>query len=606
MSSQFKHWQSEVNAATKAARVLVLLPAAILFAFGTIATAQDRPVPKVELFGGYSYFYPGATITGQLPGALLPISSALESNPRGVGVSATYDFNRWLGLTLDTSINSGSHENGLGSRIDDTAFSNLSLGPKVTYRHGRLSPFIEVLVGDHRLMPDVFHDVNKLGFMFGGGFDISLTRHIALRLFRADYVYSKYSFGPPSVPTTNLNGLRAQSGLVFNFGGDDSRLAASAACSVQPGEVFADEPVTVTATGSDFNPKRTMKYDWSGTGVKVGGTDSSTQIDTAGLAPGAYQVNANLSDGSKHGVASCMAAFNVKQPHPPVVACSSDLRTIPSGGTATIRTTASSPDNRRLTYSYTASAGNISGANAMASLSSAGARPGDITITCNVGDDRNPSLTAFATTMVNVLAPPPPPAPIPVPAPQIKILESRLTLHSIYFATAQPFATKPKAGLAASQDQILITLAQDFKEYLTYKPEAHLILGGHADSRGSADFNKDLTQRRVDRTSNALVANGVPADHIETRSFGKEDQLTADQVRQQIADNPDLSPDDRNVMRKNLPVMVLANNRRIDISLSTTGQESTHRYPFNAKDYLALINTNNVDKKAASKKTAGK
>ena len=61
------------------------------------------------------------------------------------------------------------------------------------------------------------------------------------------------------------------------------------------------------ANGSNFNPKRTIKYNWSGTGVKVARTDASTQIDTTGLQPGSYQVSANLGDGSRNGVASCIA-----------------------------------------------------------------------------------------------------------------------------------------------------------------------------------------------------------------------------------------------------------------------------------------------------------
>ena len=77
-----------------------------------------------------------------------------------------------------------------------------------------------------------------------------------------------------------------------------------------------------------------------------------------------------------------------------------------TGDTATVRANASSPDNRRLIYSYTASAGNISGADATAALNSQGAQPGVITVTCNVSDDRNPSLTASSTTIVNVEAPP--------------------------------------------------------------------------------------------------------------------------------------------------------------------------------------------------------
>ena len=72
--------------------------------------------------------------------------------------------------------------------------------------------------------------------------------------------------------------------------------------------------------------------------------------------------------------------------------------------------------------------------------------------------------------------------------------------------------------------------------------------------------------------------------------------MTTEQIKEQIAQNPDISQDDRQVMLNNLPVMVLANNRRVDVTLSTTGQQSTHRYPFNAQDYLALISTKGVKK----------
>jgi len=217
-----------------------------------------------------------------------------------------------------------------------------------------------------------------------------------------------------------------------------------------------------------------------------------------------------------------------------------------------------------------------------------------------VSDDRN--LSASSTTMVNVEAPPPPPPPPPAPAPEIKILEAKLALHSIYFPTGRPTALKPEGGLVDSQADILTALADDFKNYLKYVPNAHLILGGHADERGSAEYNKALTERRVDRTRNFLTEHGVPAGDIETRSFGKEDNLNAEQVKQQIADNPDLSAGDRQQMLRNLKVMVLANNRRVDVTLSTTGQQSTHRYPFNARDYLALINTKGSNTKTPVKK----
>ena len=577
-------------------RVLAMLPAmlAVLFTFATLAAAQDQPAPKWELYGGYSFFHAGADVHGQLPGALFPISSRIEANPRGVGISGTYNFNRWFGLTLDASTHWGSGEGTLFHRIDDAAFSNLSIGPKVTFRRNRFAPFVEALVGDHRLMPDAFHDIDKIGLMLGGGLDINLYEHVALRLFRADFVLSNYKYGPPAVSSTDIRGLRAQVGLNFMFGGEKHPVLPSAACSVQPTEVFAGETVTATASGSNFNPKRTVKYNWNGTGVKVTGSDASTQIDTTGLQPGSYGVTANLNDGGKNGFASCSARFTVKEPRPPVITCSADPASVRTGGTSTINSNASSPDGRRLTYSYTATAGEISGNGYTATLNTRGAQPGRITVTCNVSDDRNPPLTASSTTTVNVEAPPPPP-------PQIKQLEARLALHSIYFPTARPTAENPEGGLVDSQAEILKTLAADYMSYLKYKPDAHLILGGHADPRGSEEYNKGLTQRRVERTENFLVEHGVPADHIETRSFGKDDNLTEEQVKEQIAQNPELTPGDRQQMLNNLRVLVLANNRRVDVTLSTTGQQSVRGYPFNAKDYLALINTKGGEKKPPAK-----
>lgn len=43
--------------------------------------------------------------------------------------------------------------------------------------------------------------------------------------------------------------------------------------------------------------------------------------------------------------------------------------------------------------------------------------------------------------------------------------------------------------------------------------------------------------------------------------------------------------------------MVMANNRRVDVTLNSIGAESTRRYPFNAKDYLALIDSKGAEKK---------
>jgi outer membrane protein OmpA-like peptidoglycan-associated protein len=153
----------------------------------------------------------------------------------------------------------------------------------------------------------------------------------------------------------------------------------------------------------------------------------------------------------------------------------------------------------------------------------------------------------------------------------------------------------PSGGLVESQQKVLLSLAQDFNRYLTFEPQAHLTRKGHADQRGSIEYNQGVTERRVDRAKSFLVEHGVPSANIETRALGKQEDLNADQVKQQMKDNPDLSADDQQKMLDNLQVIVLANNRRVDIVLSTTGQQSVRCYPFNAQDALALISTKGRD-----------
>ena len=575
--------------------VMRLAVFAILCAFATLAPAQDRPAPKWELYGGYSFFYPNADVHAMLPGGLLPVSSPLESNPRGVGASITYDFDRWFGLTLDASTHWGSGETGLNNRIDDTGFSNLSFGPKVTFRSAHVSPFLEALVGDQRLTPDAFHDIDKLGFMIGGGLDFKLSKHVALRLPRVDYVMSSYRYGPSATTgSTDLQGARLQAGLVFTWGGEHTVTPPGAACSVLPAEVFAGELLTATAAGSNFNPKRTVVYSWSGSGVKPGETGASTQIDTTRLHSGSYQVTARLSDGSASGDASCSARFTVKEPHPPMISCASDPASVAMGRTSTITSAATSPDGRRLTYSYTTSAGNITGNTSTATLDTGGAQPGTITVTCNVGDDRNPPLTASSLTTVVLQAPP--------PMPDVSAMEKRLALHSVYFATAKPRLENPDAGLLDSQEKTLTALASDFLTYLQSKPDARLTLEGHADPRGSVEYNQGLSQRRVDRVKGYLVSLGVPASNIQTEAFGKQENLTDKQVKAAVERNPELSAEDRQRVLNNMRTIILASNRRVDITLSSAGQasqESVREYPFNAADSLTLLKEEGTHKTAA-------
>jgi outer membrane protein OmpA-like peptidoglycan-associated protein len=95
----------------------------------------------------------------------------------------------------------------------------------------------------------------------------------------------------------------------------------------------------------------------------------------------------------------------------------------------------------------------------------------------------------------------------------------------------------------ASQQQTLRSLADDFHKYPQSKPDAHLTLEGHSDPRASAEYNQALFQRRVERVRRFLIEHAVPDANIETKAFGKQQNLTATQVHDAVEQNPELTPE---------------------------------------------------------------
>jgi outer membrane protein OmpA-like peptidoglycan-associated protein len=178
----------------------------------------------------------------------------------------------------------------------------------------------------------------------------------------------------------------------------------------------------------------------------------------------------------------------------------------------------------------------------------------------------------------------------------IEVPDTGLAFNSVYFQTDVPTSIKTEEGLVPSQQVALNSIADAFKKYLENKPDAHLKLIGHADERGPNGYNKDLSERRAEIAKNLLVDHGVPADHLETQGLGDDQNLTADQVKQMVEQNPELNEQERQKALERLHTLVLANNRRVDITLSTTGQESAHQYPFKAEDFATLVNRNGATK----------
>jgi hypothetical protein len=560
------------------------------------AFAQTDSTPKWDVFAGYQYLNPGGTVPAPVPfDPNNPTPFKLPAMAKGIGGAVTYNFAPHVGLESDFGYNrdSGSASSewtaGAGprfiARTEGVAFFAHALGTfnRVTYANGSIA-------------------TNGIGVILGGGMDIPFGKMFSWRVFGADYVWAQHNlanYASPSFPSLRrpgFEGARLRTGIVMSWGGAPA-LVPAAACSVQPTEVLVGEPIAATVTASNFNPKHTVAYSWSGNGGQVTGKDTTASIDTANATPGSYTIKAHVTDpkATKNNEASCSANYTVKPlppKNPPTMSLSASPTDLVTGGSVNLSANCTSSDSVPVSVAnWTSSAGNVSGSGSSATLSTAGVPAGPVTVTATCTDSRG--LTGQASTQVALQNPPPPPVD--------KALEARLALHSIYFVVDHPRPTDPKGGLLASQQKTLIALAADFKKYLETTPDAHLILGGHADHRGSVEYNQALSERRVNSTKNFLVAQGVPEANIDVKAFGKGDNLTDDQVKDAAANNPDLSAEERHRVLKNIVTIRMASNRRVDVTLSTTGQSSTRAFPFNSTDALTLIGGRESEKKTAAK-----
>ena len=587
-------------------RLMTGLPALIaVILVSASALAQSDSNPKWDVFAGYQYLNPGGTVpTGADPNN--PIPFKFPGMSRGLGGAVTYNLDSHWGAEGDLGYNwdprSGTSEWTAGA------------GPRFIVRTEGLALFLHALGTLNRVSYEsglVTH--NGIGIILGGGMDIPLGRMFSWRVFGADYVWAQHNFANLAAPEFSslrrpeFEGVRLRTGVVINWGGAEE-LVPAASCTVQPAEVMVGEPISATATASNFNPKHPVTYSWSGNGGPVSGKDTTASIDTANAAPGSYTITAHVTDpkSKKNNEASCSANYTVKPlppKNPPTMSLSASPMELVTGGSVNLSANCTSPDGVPVSVAnWISGAGTVSGTGSSATLSTAGVPAGPVTVTATCTDSRG--LTGQASIEVSLENPPPPPVD--------KALEARLALHSVYFQTAQPSPKDPNAGLLPSQQRILVVLATDFKKYLEVKPETHINLEGHADIRGSDAYNQALTERRVARVKNFLVEQGVPAANIDTKAFGKQQNLTLAEVKSSIESRSDLTTEERKRALAKIAVIKLASNRRVDVTLSsTTGQTETSvkQFPFNAADAMSLIGGREGEKKTtkpAAKKTGKK
>jgi hypothetical protein len=487
-----------------AIRILVFvslsLSPAILLAQAT-AAGKGNPggyvLPsRYDIFFGYSYLHPVATVnTINVNGA--PISVSYDDVDFGGLGSFAFFFNRHFGLQAEVGVHQWNDNND--------GFTTAAGGPIVRFPMGNFTPFIHALGGGSYVGGPI-HEPFQWGpnFTGGGGLDLETpiwNHRLAFRLFQVDYEYMHEDWGTGIWQgTADIDALRVAAGFVIHGGPMPPPTALTLACSANPETVFPGDPTTVTANAGIVNPKDNVVYSWSGNGVS--GNGNTATVNTASLAPGEYSIQGTAKEGKrgKEGAkawqnATCTAGLTVKAYEPPTISCTVNPSTIKPGDSATITSVGVSPQNRPLTYSYTATAGTVSGTGATAEYSSAGAATGSVAITCNVSDDKGHTATSQASLTIT--------APYVPPAPKTQ------ALCTISFSKDKRRPMRVDNEAKACLDQVALDLKQ--------QADAKAVLVGEATTEENAITTKQ--QAAAARRRNAVVDQFAAQRAVNAKNY---------------------------------------------------------------------------------------
>ena len=212
-------------------RSLVVLSAVLLF--GSVAFAQDDH--KLEVTGDYSYIHANPQNNNVVPTFSL----------NGGGGSVAYYFNKYIGIVGEMQgYGSTSHnftipstspyctsEGGCSVSAQGNLFT-YNAGVIFKYRTQHVEPYVQALFGGAHtnFYGNVYKDCTTIGcttlsqapdnnafdFIIGGGLDIPVSEHIAIRPVEVDYLLTRFGNAFTS-GNNNQSNFRYLAGVQFRF-----------------------------------------------------------------------------------------------------------------------------------------------------------------------------------------------------------------------------------------------------------------------------------------------------------------------------------------------------------------------------------------------------
>ena len=101
------------------------------------------------------------------------------------------------------------------------------------------------------------------------------------------------------------------------------------------------------------------------------------------------------------------------------------------------------------------------------------------------------------------------------------------------FASATVYFEFDKSNLTSKSIQILKSVASALNE----NKSIQVTLAGHADERGTREYNLALGQRRAETVSDYFILNGISKNRISVKSYGEERPLALGQDDESYSKN---------------------------------------------------------------------
>jgi len=123
----------------------------------------------------------------------------------------------------------------------------------------------------------------------------------------------------------------------------------------------------------------------------------------------------------------------------------------------------------------------------------------------------------------------PAPAPKPAAAPKRMPEEVRVELNDLLNQLSDALFDYDKAEIRTDASAVLRENVAVIRSIMAEYPAEKILIEGHADERGSSEYNLALGDRRAQAAREFLAGLGIPNGQLEILSYGEERPQCADQ-----------------------------------------------------------------------------